>query len=131
LHDKASALLSPSIASDVEEVKHAAKLGMTVIITDHHIPPPVIPDALAIVNPKMAGSQYPFTELAGVGVAFKVMQALLSTLGKEEQMDEQMDLVAIGTVADMVPLWEKIATWSSGFECSQYSASSGDKRDHH
>ena len=90
--------------TDVEEVKHANKLGMTVIITDHHTPPPILPPACAIVNPKLAGSRYPFTELAGVGVAYKVMQALMSSLGKEEQMDAQMDLVAIGTVADMVPL---------------------------
>jgi single-stranded-DNA-specific exonuclease len=90
--------------TDVEEARHAAKLGMTVIITDHHTPPAVIPQAFAIVNPKLAGSKYPFTELAGVGVAYKVMQALMSTLGKEENMDAQMDLVAIGTVADMVPL---------------------------
>ena len=74
--------------TDVEEVKHAAKLGMTVIITDHHTPPPVIPPAFAIVNPKLAGSKYPFNELAGVGVAYKVMQALMSSLGKEEHMDE-------------------------------------------
>ena len=90
--------------TDVEEVKHANKLGMTVIITDHHTPPPTIPPAFAIVNPKLAGSQYPFTELAGVGVAYKVMQALMSSLGKEDHMESQMDLVAIGTVADMVPL---------------------------
>jgi single-stranded-DNA-specific exonuclease len=90
--------------TDVEEAKHAAELGMTLIITDHHTPPPVIPQAYAIVNPKMPGSAYPFTELAGVGVAYKVMHALMSSLGKEDHMDSQMDLVAIGTVADMVPL---------------------------
>ncbi len=93
--------------TDVEEVKHANKLGMTVIITDHHTPPPTIPPAFAIVNPKLAGSKYPFNELAGVGVAYKVMQALMNSLGREEHMEGQMDLVAIGTVADMVPLvWE-------------------------
>ena len=90
--------------TDVEEAKNAAKLGMTLIITDHHAPPPVIPDAFAIVNPKLAGSRYPFTELAGVGVAYKVLQALMNSLGREEQLESQMDLVAIGTVADMVPL---------------------------
>lgn len=90
--------------TDVEEVKQAVKLGMSVIITDHHAPPPVLPPAFAIVNPKLPGSKYPFIEFAGVGVAYKVMQALMSSLGKEDQMDEYMDLVAIGTVADMVPL---------------------------
>jgi single-stranded-DNA-specific exonuclease len=90
--------------TDVEEAKHAAKLGMTLIITDHHTTPPVLPPAYAIVNPKLPGSEYPFTELAGVGVAYKVMQALMTTLGKEDHMEAQMDLVAVGTVADMVPL---------------------------
>jgi single-stranded-DNA-specific exonuclease len=90
--------------TDVEEVKYANKLGMTVIITDHHTPPPVLPPAFATVNPKLSGSQYPFIELAGVGVAHKVIQALMTSIGKEDQMDGHMDLVAIGTVADMVPL---------------------------
>jgi single-stranded-DNA-specific exonuclease len=90
--------------TDVEEVKYANKLGMTVIITDHHTPPPVLPPAFAIVNPKLSGSKYPFIELAGVGVAYKILQALMTSIGKEDQMEGQMDLVAIGTVADMVPL---------------------------
>ncbi len=90
--------------TDIEEARHAARLGMTLIITDHHIPPATLPPAYAIVNPKLKGSEYPFIELAGVGVAYKVMQALMSSLGKEEQMAAQMDLVALGTVADMVPL---------------------------
>jgi single-stranded-DNA-specific exonuclease len=90
--------------TDIEEAKSAAKLGMTLIITDHHTPPPTIPEALAIVNPKLTGSRYPFDELAGVGVAYKILQALMASLGREEQLDSQMDLVAIGTIADMVPL---------------------------
>jgi single-stranded-DNA-specific exonuclease len=90
--------------TDLEEVKHANELGMTVIITDHHTPPAELPPAYAIVNPKLSYSHYPFIELAGVGVAFKVMQALLTSLGKEAKLDEYTDLVAVGTVADMVPL---------------------------
>jgi single-stranded-DNA-specific exonuclease len=90
--------------TDVEEIRHANQLGITVIITDHHTAPQVLPEAYAIVNPKLPGSEYPFNELAGVGVAYKVMQALMSSLGKEDQIDAYMDLVAIGTVADMVPL---------------------------
>ena len=90
--------------TDVEEIRHANGLGMTVIITDHHTPPPVLPPAFAIVNPKLAGSEYPFTELAGVGVAYKVIQALMTSLGKEDQVDGHTELVALGTVADMVPL---------------------------
>jgi single-stranded-DNA-specific exonuclease len=90
--------------TDVNEVKYANDRDMTVIITDHHSPPPNLPPAFAIVNPKLSGSKYPFNELAGVGVAYKVMQALMTSLGRGEHMESQMDLVAIGTVADMVPL---------------------------
>jgi single-stranded-DNA-specific exonuclease len=90
--------------TDVEEVKQANQMGLTVIITDHHAPPPLLPPAFAIVDPKLEGSRYPFCELAGVGVAYKVMQALMTSLGREEQIDKLLDLVALGTVADMVPL---------------------------
>ncbi len=90
--------------TDVEEIKQANKLGLSVVITDHHTPPPILPPACAIVNPKLPGSRYPFVELAGVGVAYKVMQALMTSLGKEDQIEKEMDLVALGTVADMVPL---------------------------
>ena len=86
------------------EVKRARRLGLDIIITDHHIPAGEIPPAKAVVNPKLPGSKYPFSELAGVGVALKLLQALFWGLGKEQQLDKLSDLVAIGTVADMVPL---------------------------
>jgi len=88
----------------VSQVKRARKLGLDIIITDHHIPLSEIPPALAIVDPKMPGSSYPFVELAGVGVAFKLVQALFRGVGKEQQLDELLDLVALGTIADMMPL---------------------------
>ena len=90
--------------STVAEVERAQKMGLDVVITDHHTPPPVIPPAIAVVDPKRADSLYPFPDLAGVGVAFKLLQALLSSLGKEGDSDHLLDLVALGTVADMVPL---------------------------
>ncbi len=86
------------------EVKAARKIGMDVIITDHHEPPEEIPAANAIINPKLGGSRYPTRELAGVGVAYKLLQALFRGLGKEDRLDGLVDLVALGTVADMVPL---------------------------
>ncbi|MFC2014669.1 single-stranded-DNA-specific exonuclease RecJ [Chloroflexota bacterium] len=88
----------------LSQVKRAGKLGLDVIITDHHTPSGEIPPAKAVVNPKLPGSRYPFSELAGVGVAFKLLQALFWGLGKEEKLDELMDLVALGTIADRVPL---------------------------
>jgi len=86
------------------EVKKAKKLGLDIIITDHHAPLPEIPPALAIVSPKLPDSNYPFSELTGVGVALKLLQALFLSLGKEKELDEVMDLVALGTVADVAPL---------------------------
>lgn len=88
----------------IPEVKKAKRLGMDVIITDHHTPLPKLPSAMAIVNPKLSGSTYPFTELTGAGVAYKLIHALFEGMGKEEQAHELVDLVAIGTVADIAPL---------------------------
>ncbi len=88
----------------LSQVKKAKRMGLDIIITDHHTPPAVIPPAIAIVDPKLPNSNYTFSELAGVGVALKLLQALFQSIGKEEQVDELIDLVALGTVADMVPL---------------------------
>jgi len=90
--------------TDVLQVKKATKMGLDIIITDHHNPLPETPDAIAVVDPKLTGSAYPFPQLAGVGVAFKLLQALFQSIGKEEQLDMVMDMVAIGTIADMSPL---------------------------
>ncbi len=90
--------------SDLPPVKQARRMGLDIIITDHHTVPDVIPPAVATINPKRTDSNYPFSELTGVGVAFKLLQALFQGIGKEEQLDELTDLVALGTVADMAPL---------------------------
>jgi len=88
----------------LSQVKKAKRMGLDIIITDHHTPPSEIPPAIAIVNPKLTNSNYTFSELAGVGVALKLLQALFQSIGKEKQVEELADLVALGTVADMVPL---------------------------
>lgn len=85
--------------SALNEAAHAKDIGLDFIITDHHEPPPVLPEALAIINPKQPGCPYPFKELAGVGVAFKVAHALLGRLP-----EELLDYAVIGTIADLVPL---------------------------
>ena len=90
--------------TSIPEVKKAKRRGLDIIITDHHTPLPEIPPALATVNPKLSSSKYPFPDLAGVGVALKLLQALFQSIGKEKQLDKLIDLVALGTVADMVPL---------------------------
>jgi single-stranded-DNA-specific exonuclease len=86
------------------EVKKARKMGLDIIITDHHTPLEELPPAVAVINPKRADSTYPFTELAGVGVALKLIQALFQSLGKKQELNRFLDLVALGTVADIVPL---------------------------
>ena len=86
------------------EVKQARRLGLDVIITDHHTPLEVVPPTVAVINPKLPHSNYPFSELAGVGVALKLLEALFQGIGQEQQLEGLIDLVALGTVADMVPL---------------------------
>jgi single-stranded-DNA-specific exonuclease len=93
------------------EVKKAKRLGLDIVITDHHTPLAEIPNAVATVNPKRIDSSYPFSELTGAGVAIKLLQALFESLGKKGQADEMLDLVALGTVADMAPLAGENRYW--------------------
>jgi single-stranded-DNA-specific exonuclease len=90
-----------------DAVAHANSLGMTVIVTDHHEPGDVLPAAYAIVNPHRHDSKYPFPCIAGVGVAFKTMQAVVRLCTPEHEaayIKRFLDLVACGTVADVMPL---------------------------
>lgn len=100
--------------SSVEGVARANKLGIEVIVTDHHLPGSQLPDAVAIVNPNQQGCDFPSKNLAGVGVAFYLLIALRTELRRQQWFDQQqiaepnlsqwLDLVALGTVADVVPL---------------------------
>lgn len=90
--------------TSLSEVKRARRIGLDIVITDHHTPLPELPPAVAIINPKLDGSTYPFTELTGAGVAFKLLQALYQSVGREEQIEGMADLAALGTVADISPL---------------------------
>jgi len=92
------------------EVAFAKTIGLDLIISDHHMPTEDLPDAYALINPKQPDCPYPFKELAGVGLAFKIAQALLLVNAKTDTAkvdlteDELLDLVALGTVADLAPL---------------------------
>ncbi|GAB4500234.1 MAG: single-stranded-DNA-specific exonuclease RecJ [Anaerolineales bacterium] len=89
----------------LHEAKHARTIGLDLIITDHHHPGAELPDALAVINPKQAGDTYPEKDLAGVGLAYKLACALESSLtGSHPRADRYLDLVALGTVADLAPL---------------------------
>ncbi|HDZ85523.1 MAG TPA: single-stranded-DNA-specific exonuclease RecJ, partial [Candidatus Moranbacteria bacterium] len=89
-----------------KEIKEASECGIDTIIIDHHHIPAEIPDAYAIINPKMENSGYPEIDLAGVGVTFKVVQAIYEKFlpDKKDHLKWMLDIVAIGTVADCVPL---------------------------
>lgn len=105
----ASLLVTVDCGSTDHEVTRAAMAaGIDVVITDHHECPPELPEALAVVNPKRADSAYPFRELAGVGVAFKLAWSVLSALGRDRtELTGLLDLVGLGTIADVVPLLEE------------------------
>lgn len=87
------------------EVAYGRSLGLDFVITDHHEPGDKLPDLVTIINPKLSKDQKPFSELAGVGVAFKLVQGLADKLLIDPiQIETYLDLVALGTIADMVPL---------------------------
>lgn len=90
----------------VDEVVHANRIGLDMIITDHHSIGPELPPALAVINPNRPDCPYPEKRLAGVGIAYKLAQALHYTMASYEDFEvrQLLDLVAIGTVADVAPL---------------------------
>lgn len=90
--------------SSVDGVEAAREAGIAVLVTDHHAPPDVLPAADAIVNPNLPGDAFPGQHLAGVGVAFYLLAALGRALGQPAAVSEFLDLVALGTVADLVTL---------------------------
>ncbi|WNR45882.1 single-stranded-DNA-specific exonuclease RecJ [Paenibacillus roseipurpureus] len=85
--------------SAAQEIAYAHELGLDVIVTDHHEPPEILPDCLAVINPKKPSCNYPYKLLAGVGVAFKLAHALLGRFP-----EELLEFAALGTVADLMPL---------------------------
>jgi single-stranded-DNA-specific exonuclease len=117
-----------------KEIRLANELGMDVIVTDHHTPRNTLPPAFAVINPKLRDGAYPDSELSGVGVAFKLAQAVFERLhpGKNSLSDDGMlkylDLVSIGTAADIVPLTgENRILVRNGFPFLKKSACEGIK----
>ena len=90
--------------SSVAEIEHARTLGMDTLIVDHHTVPAELPAAVALVNPKRPDSPYAFSELASVGLSYRLMAALHESLGRTWEGERWLDLVALGTVADVAPL---------------------------
>jgi single-stranded-DNA-specific exonuclease len=98
--------------SSIEGIAHAKSLGMDVIVTDHHEPPPVLPEAKATINPLLKDCPFPYKSLSGVGLAFYLVAGIRKGLRekgffkdqKEPSLLDYLDLVAVGTIADIVPL---------------------------
>jgi len=91
--------------SGIEEIDYANSLGIETIVTDHHEPLDILPNAIAVIDPKIKDNKYPFNQLAGVGVVFKLIQAISQKLNLDEkEYLKYLDLVAIGTISDIVPL---------------------------
>ena len=91
--------------SGMDEIQYANGLGVETIITDHHEPAEELPNAYAVIDAKRKDNQYPFNQLAGVGVVFKLIQALSIKLKLEEkEYLKYLDLVCVGTISDIVPL---------------------------
>lgn len=89
------------------EIEYANSLGLEIIVTDHHEINNGNPPAYAVINPKREDNQFPFKYMAGVGTAFMLIYALFDKLEKKEELYKYLDIVAIGTVADIVPLLEE------------------------
>lgn len=87
-----------------EEANYSLTAGMDLIITDHHYPLDILPQAYAIINPKQIGDNYPEKNLAGVGLAYKLVDLLFKSVPNPLDPREYLDLVALGTVADLVPI---------------------------
>ncbi|MBI4650737.1 single-stranded-DNA-specific exonuclease RecJ [Candidatus Desantisbacteria bacterium] len=87
-------------------IKYAKKIGLDIIVTDHHLPGDVLPMADALINPQQKDCPYPFKELAGVGVAYQLARALIQVFPPVKDLDEKelLAFVALGTIADIVPL---------------------------
>ena len=88
----------------VKEVEALNKNGVDVIITDHHTPQKIIPKALAVLDPKLDDATYPYSELSGSGIAFKLLHGLFIKKNKTDDIKKYLDLAGFGTIADIVPL---------------------------
>jgi len=90
--------------SNFAEINFARSLGVDTIVLDHHTMPELLPPAVAVVHPKQLGDEHPLNNLPGVGVAYKLCEALLLDRGRAEEADALLDFVTLGMIADLVPL---------------------------
>jgi len=93
------------------EIEKAHKMGMEILVTDHHVPLDELPPASIIVDPKRSDSTCPFKEFAGVGVAFKLLEGLLAGSRRDDLLNNSLELVTLGTITDMSPLISENRHW--------------------
>ena len=93
------------------EIEKAHRMGMEILVTDHHVPLNALPPAGIIVDPKRTDSTCPFKEFAGVGVAFKLLEGLLSGSRRDDLLNNSLELVTLGTITDMSPLVSENRHW--------------------
>jgi single-stranded-DNA-specific exonuclease len=114
-----------------DEARYAREIGLDLIISDHHQPSDTLPEAFAVINPKQPGDPYPDKELAGVGIAYKIAQAVMESFRLSGQWTDfklttLLDLVALGTVADLAPLTgENRVLVRSGLDCIRATTRQG------
>jgi|GEM_PF-96291 len=114
--------------SAINEIEYLKQKGKVIIVTDHHEPKDKLPMADAVINPKRHDSTYPFRDLAGVGVAFKLLHALRLS-GLEIKLSEYLDIVAIGTIADVMPLIDENRIFAKfGLKLLKYTRNIGLKK---
>ncbi|HBZ03975.1 MAG TPA: single-stranded-DNA-specific exonuclease RecJ [Lachnospiraceae bacterium] len=112
----------------VNAVAKAVELGLTVVVTDHHEPQEILPDADAIIDPHQSGDTYPYKDICGATVAYKFIKLLYETMGLEIGRDEYIEEVALATVCDVMPLLDENRTFvREGIRCLEKTENTGIK----
>ena len=110
----------------VNAIAKAVELGMTVVVTDHHEPQDILPDADAIIDPHQKGDTYPYKDICGATVAYKFIKLLFETMGLELGREDYIEEVALATVCDVMPLLDENRIFvREGLRCLENTENTG------